>query len=173
MVEILGKMGHKGARSVLDDELAGVLDDVHDLVRLQTDEKTADKVVKNIVKVVVKIGINIKNKRFSEADLDLLNQVRQKFKTSIMSLISFYEVPFSYDPEWCTGIFNKLNSMLQSLMKPHMTAKSLGRLDMVFAYFADPKHMDSALSGDAVGPIKQRMGVLSAKLTKMIEEDKL
>ncbi|CAL4081979.1 unnamed protein product, partial [Meganyctiphanes norvegica] len=110
-------LGNKNvAKTFIDDTQSSMLDNLYNLVKSYTGNKSdAEKLVKNIIKIVVKIGILYKNDQFKEEELKTANQVRTKFTTVVKTVISFFEVEFTYDKAFLTKILNDCRSLLKQL----------------------------------------------------------
>eukprot|EP00123_Amoebidium_parasiticum_P022016 comp7790_c0_seq1/m.3409 comp7790_c0_seq1/g.3409 ORF comp7790_c0_seq1/g.3409 comp7790_c0_seq1/m.3409 type:complete len:184 (-) comp7790_c0_seq1:253-804(-) len=169
---VLGKMGAKSVKSVIDDEMAEALDNLHDLVALQTDQKTADKLIKNVVKIVVKMGILLKNKQFTEAEIAQVGKSQGQFRKLSMSLVSFYEVIGSFDYDYLAGQLKDLQGVLKTLLTPHLTEKSIGRLDMIFAHFLKPGVMAKSFDPKTTEEHKI-LGEICRVLKKLVDENKI
>jgi hypothetical protein len=63
--------------------------------------------------------------------------------TSLSPLFSFYQVDHTYDRGFLTKYVDDLRSDLKALVKPHLTEKSLERVDHVLGFFADAELLDS------------------------------
>ncbi|XP_045108660.1 tumor necrosis factor alpha-induced protein 8-like protein [Portunus trituberculatus] len=142
--KLLSKMSNKTiAKNFIDGNLASVLDNLYSLFKGYTgNKKEAEKVVKNIIKIVVKINILYRNDEFSAEDLKVANQLRNKFNTIVKTVISFYEVAFTFDKVFLTKISNDCRDLLKQLVGNHLTDKSLGRIDHVLDAFTDPAFME-------------------------------
>lgn len=88
-----------------------------------------------------------------------------------MTVVSFYEVDYSYDQEYLTGSMERCRTLLQQLIKPHLTDKSSQRCDQVFDFLAYPKFLDSVFRYDSEHrPI---LGMLVSDLNKALDARRL
>jgi len=88
-----------------------------------------------------------------------------------MTVVSFYEVDYSYDQEYLTGSLERCRSLLQELIKPHLTDKSLQRCDQVFDFLAYPKFLDSVFRYDS--EYRSILGMLVNDLNKALDARRL
>ena len=91
--------------------------------------------MKNIIKIVIKTGIVYKNDQFTKEEILLADKFRQKFVSLCMSVISFYEVDFSYDRNYLLTALTECSAMLKQLVGNHLTENSISRIEMVFTFF--------------------------------------
>lgn len=142
--KILSKMSTKSVAKVfIDDRMGSLLDNVYRLIKTYTqNKKEAEKIVKNIIKIVTKISLLARNDQFSKDELVLASDFQVKFHKAAKTLISFYEVDFSYDQKYLTQLLNECRSLLKQIVQPHLTDKSIGRIDMVFNFFSNPPLLD-------------------------------
>ncbi|KAK3876418.1 hypothetical protein Pmani_024683 [Petrolisthes manimaculis] len=142
--KLLSKMSNKNiAKNFIDDTLASLLDNVYTLAKTYTgNKKEAEKIVKNIIKIVVKINILYRNDQFSADDLKVASQLRTKFTTIVKTIISFFEVQFTFDKVFLTKNVNECRELLKGLVGNHLTDKSLGRIDHVLDFFTDPAFLE-------------------------------
>lgn len=67
-------------------------------------KKEAEKIVKNIIKIVTKISFLARNDQFSKEEMVVARDFQTKFHKSAKTLISFYEVDFSYDQKYLVQV---------------------------------------------------------------------
>lgn len=118
---------------------------------LQTgNKKEAEKLVKNIIKIVIKLGLLYRNEQFSKEELLGAEKFKQRFHSTAMAVVSFYEVDFSYDRAFLTKALAECREGLKRLVQRHLTDKSLARIDSVFGFFEEPAFLDSLFRKDSV-----------------------
>lgn len=168
--KILSRMATKSiAKAFIDDTTGQLLDDLHNLTRnLSGHKKEADKVIKNIIKIVIKIGILARNDQFSNDEIMLAEKFKRKFHSLAMTIVSFYEVDFSYDRNFLIQSLNECCAMLKQLVGNHLTDKSLSRIDNVFSFFAQPAHMDMVFKKD--GEHRASLGRIVDDMHKLMDE---
>ncbi|KAK7081801.1 Tumor necrosis factor alpha-induced protein 8-like [Halocaridina rubra] len=131
------------AKNFMDDIHATILDNVYDLMRAYTgNKKEAEKLVKNIIKIIVKINILSRNDQFSQEDLKVADQLKNKFTTIVKTVISFFEVDFTFDKMFLIKNINDCRTLLKNLVGNHLTDKSLGRIDHVLDFFTDSTFLE-------------------------------
>ena len=123
--------------------------------------------IKNLIKCVVKTGILYRNDQFSAAELQLADDFKRKFRHVAMTVVSFHTVDFSYDRAFLCSALEDCGSMLRRLVARHLTEKSLGRVDHVFAFFANKEFLDTAFKPD--GPHRELMGRIVEDLGRLID----
>jgi len=60
-----------------------------------------------------------------------------------MTLISFYQVDHTYDRGFIIKYLSDLEDLLKKLISPHLTDKSVGRVEQVFGVVKNPDLLDS------------------------------
>ncbi|KAG0726904.1 Tumor necrosis factor alpha-induced protein 8-like protein 1 [Chionoecetes opilio] len=168
--KLLSKMSNKTlAKSFIDDTLASVLDNLYSLFRGYTgNKKEAEKVVKNIIKIVVKINILYRNDQFVTEDLKVANQLRNKFNTIVKTVISFFEVAFSFDKSFLTKAIEDCRGLLKQLVGNHLTDKSIGRIDHVFDAFTEPAFMEELFRPES--PHRPTLQAIVDDMSKAFDE---
>lgn len=68
--------------------------------------------------------------------------MRAKFSTIVKTIISFFEVQFTFDKVFLTKNVNECRELLKGLVGNHLTDKSLGRIDHVLDFFTDPAFLE-------------------------------
>ena len=63
-----------------------------------------------------------------------------------MTIISFYEMHFSYDRSFITQSLLDMKAMLSRLVERHLTDKTLARVDHVFWFFREPSFLDAVFA---------------------------
>lgn len=172
--KLLGKMSSKKiAKMFIDDTSARLLDNVYRLAKeySNNNKKIAEKVMKDIIKTVIKVGILYHNEQFTSDEISLADKFKRKFHTVCMTVVSFYEVDFSYDRNFLITALNECRAMLKELVQPHLTEKSLGRIDNVFNFFTDQELLEALFRSD--GDHRARLGVIVEDLNKLLDSDVL
>ncbi|XP_006823976.1 tumor necrosis factor, alpha-induced protein 8-like protein 2 B [Saccoglossus kowalevskii] len=168
--KILGKMSTKRmAKVFIDDSTGELLDYLYKLTKEYTgSKKESEKLMKDIIKIVVKIGILYRNDQFNKDELILAERFRKKFRSTVMSVISFYEVDYSFDRNYLVRSLKESRDMLNSLIDRHLTDKSHGRVEHVFKFFADEEFLDTLFESDS--QLRQHLVRIIAVLNRMIDE---
>lgn len=117
--KILSRMASKNVAKVFIDEIsANLLDNVYRLTKQQFgNKKDAEKLVKNIIKIVIKIAILHKNNCFSEEEVRKTDIFYQKFLKLQMSIISFFELDFSFDLPFLQKLISEVHQMLKEIVR--------------------------------------------------------
>ncbi|CAF5048189.1 unnamed protein product [Rotaria sp. Silwood1] len=88
--KLLSKLSSKSVAKIFIDETSGrILDNLHKLVRNYSGKKDADKLLKSIIKTIVKMGILYKNDLFTEHELKLIDEFRNRFHSLAKSIITY------------------------------------------------------------------------------------
>lgn len=171
--KLLGKMSNKSvAKTFIDDTSASILDNTYNLAKAYTgNKKEAEKLVKNIIKIVVKIGILARNDQFSQDDVKQANQLRSKFTTIVKTVISFYEVDFSFDKNFLTSNINDCRALLKKLVKEHLTDKSIGRIDHVLDFFSDGVFLEEMFKKDS--KYRPQLKAIIEDMNKALEQGEI
>lgn len=106
-------------------------------------KKQSEKIIKTLIKIIIKTTLLVKNHQFSSTELTTCETLKAKFHTLLMSLISFYEVDFSYDAAYLIRQLTTLRSQLAGLLQRHLTSKNLTNLDNLFAFVSQKPFLDA------------------------------
>ena len=88
-----------------------------------------------------------------------------------MTIISFWEVDFTYDQKFITTTVDECRQLLQQIIARHLTDKTKARVDMVFNTFSDPDFLNALFSKQGnMGPL---MDAIIQDLHKLIDEGSL
>lgn len=169
--KILSRMASKNVAKVFIDETSSsLLDNVYKLVKQQLgNKKEAEKLVKNIIKIVIKLAILQKNEVFSEDESRKTNTFYQKFLKLQMSIISFFEVDFSFDLIYLQKLISEVHQLLKDIVSNHLTDKSLQKIDEIFESFNNPQFLESIFKADS--PHREVMGKIVTDLNKVMEQN--
>jgi len=132
------------AKSLIDDTSARLLDNLYLLLKVFTGNKDeSKKTVRNIIKISIKIGLLQRGDKFSDDEKVGLIHIQRKLRTVAMTLVSFYQVDHTYDRLFVIKQFNELEELLINLIQPHLTDKSVGRVDQIFTVVKTGEFLDS------------------------------
>lgn len=167
--KILSRMASKNmARAFIDDVTASLLDNLYRLAKqYSNNKKEAEKLIKNIIKVVIKLAVLHRNNMFTPAELALADNFRTKFRNAGMTIISFYEVDYSYDRQFLSAALGDSQRILQRIVSRHLTDKSLSRIDSVFAFFSNDAFLDAIFKPDS--EYRETLGRIVHDLNRAIE----
>ncbi|KAL7736558.1 hypothetical protein ACLKA6_015202 [Drosophila palustris] len=167
--KILSRMATKNiAKTFIDGTTASLLDNLYKLCKMHTGNKArAEKLIKNIIKIVIKIGVLHRNNQFSSEELQNAEIFKRKFQNTQLTIISFYEVDFTFDAAYLQKSIQDSQVALKSIVQPHLTDKSLGRIDEVFDFFADALLLETAFKPDS--PYREVMGKIVADIKSAME----
>lgn len=161
----------KVIQTFIDERSGRLLDDIYRLAKDYYDRKRAEKVIKNIIKIVIKIGILYRNDQFNTEELALVEDFKKKFRTLVMTFVSFAQVEFSYDRVFLMKIMTECGDMLKRLVSRHLTEKSVNRISNVFELFGNREFLDTVFKSD--GPHKEPMSKVVHDLSGMLENNVL
>lgn len=171
--KLLGKMSSKAiAKAFIDDTSGRVLDNTYRVLKEQTGhKKEAEKIMKYIIKTVVKLGILFKNDQFNADELQMVCAFKQKFNALMMTVISFWEVDFTYDQKFMSTNVDECRKLLQDIVARHLTDKTKGRIDLVFNTFAEPEFLNAVFNRQ--NNFEQYMNAVVEDLHKLLEDGHL
>ena len=171
--KLLSKMSSKKiAKVFIDDTTSRVLDNSYRILKdYLPAKKDADKILKYVIKTVVKIGILYRNDQFNAEELKMAESFKQKFHSVCMTVVSFYTVDFTYDKQFLRHSIEECHSLLQQLIKRHLTDKSKSRVDIIFDTFNDPTLMDQLFT--ASSKYKDFMDKITADMNTLMDEGNL
>ncbi|XP_032590657.1 tumor necrosis factor alpha-induced protein 8-like protein isoform X2 [Drosophila grimshawi] len=167
--KILSRMATKNiAKTFIDGTTASLLDNLYKLCILHTNSKPqAEKLLKNIIKIVIKIAVLHRNNQFTEEELKHAELFKRKFQNTQLSIISFYELDFSFDLAYLQKSISESHEALKQIVQPHLTNKSIGRIDDVFNFFGDASLLETAFKPDS--PYREVMGKIVADINSAME----
>ncbi|XP_037080688.1 tumor necrosis factor alpha-induced protein 8-like protein [Pollicipes pollicipes] len=156
------------AKMVVDEPTSQLLDNLCKLCKeVSGDKKVSEKVTKNLIKVMVKVGILNKNNQFNQDERVLAAQFQRKFQMTAMTIVSFYEIDFTYDQSFITQSLADMKSILLKLVERHLTDKTVTRIDSVFGFFGNPQFLDDVFSGDSIH--RALLGTITKDLNALLE----
>lgn len=137
--KIIGSMANKNmAKLFIDDRSAHLLDMLHHLTRdYLNNKKRAEKLLKHCIKTAIKFALLVRNDQLTSPQLLLCSEFRRKLQLAAVTFISFYEVDYSFDKAYLGGIMRECGELLKRIAEAHLTAKSLQRIDDLFAFYGD------------------------------------
>lgn len=171
--KVLGKIASnkKVAKVFVDDITSGLFDQLYAIAKRDTgSKKEAEKLLKDLIKIAVKIGVLYRNNQFNEEELKTAQIFRNQFKTTAMTIVSFYEVEFSYDQHFLMRSLDESKKSLHTLISTHLTQKSHGRVDHVYDYFSNGELLDKLFQSDDYKNVLK--GIVDG-LNKMMENGDL
>ncbi|CAF3039402.1 unnamed protein product [Rotaria sp. Silwood2] len=137
--KLLSKLSSKSVAKVfIDDTSSRVLDNLHKLTRAYSDsKKDADKLLKSIIKTIVKLGILYKNNLFTEYEIKLIEDFRNRFHSLSKAIVTFYEVDYTFDRVFLTRMCKECQDLTHKIISTHLTQKSHIRIDYIFNYLSN------------------------------------
>ena len=104
----------------------------HILLYSKTKDKiSSEKTTKNLIKISVKIGMLQRGSKFSNEEKSSLLMLRMNLRTVAKTVITFYQVDHTFDKAFLLKYFTELETLVKNLITPHLTEKSLGRVEQV------------------------------------------
>lgn len=169
--KVYGKFSNKTvAKQFIDDDFGKLLDILHTILKAEIgDNKKADKVIKNMIKVTVKIGLLYKNRQFNDDEIALGMKFRSKLRKAALTVISFYEVDFTYDRAFLMQVVNECGDMLHKLVDRHLSEKSHTRINMVISNFSNGALLDKVFQSD--GPYYHHLESISQGFHKVVDAE--
>ncbi|CRL01789.1 CLUMA_CG015005, isoform A [Clunio marinus] len=169
--KILSRMASKNVAKVfIDETTSSLLDNVYRLTKHQLgSKKEAEKLVKNIIKIVIKLAILHKNEVFTEDETQKTNTFYQKFTKLQMSIISFFEVEFSFDLIYLQKLITEVHQLLKEIVSSHLSDKSLLKIDEIFESLNNPQFLESIFKADS--PHRDLMEKIVSDLNKVMEQN--
>ncbi|CAF4999518.1 unnamed protein product [Rotaria sp. Silwood1] len=78
-----------------------------------------------------------KNDLFTEHELKLIDEFRNRFHSLAKSIITLYEVDFKFDRSVLTRMCQECQELTHKIISKHLTQKSHARIDYVFNYVSN------------------------------------
>ena len=170
--KVLGKLSNKTlAKTFVDDELSKLLDTLHLILskEFESSDVRSEKIVKNLIKIIVKLGILYKNNQFNDEELQLGIQLRKKLRNAALTIISFYEVDFSYDSVYLISLISEINELLHKIVERHLTQKSHARINSFTDVFQNKELLDKVFLAD--GAYHSHLATISKAFDKVVESE--
>ncbi|XP_065369466.1 protein salivary glands marred isoform X2 [Calliphora vicina] len=167
--KILSRMATKNiAKTFIDGTTASLLDNLYRLCKLHSGNKVkAEKIIKNVIKIVIKIGVLHRNNQFSAEEQTQAEIFKRKFQNTQLSVISFYEVDYSFDLPYLQKSIAESHASLKCIVEKHLTEKSLNRIDEVFEFFGDQTLLETAFKPNS--PYREVMGKIVADINTAMD----
>lgn len=100
--------------------------------------------LKSIIKTIVKIGILHKNDLFTDHELKLIDEFRNRFHSLAKSIITFYEVDFKFDRSILIRLCRECQELTHKIISTHLTQKSHSRIDYVYNFVSNLQFLEYA-----------------------------
>ncbi|CAF1077838.1 unnamed protein product [Rotaria sordida] len=112
--KLLSKLSSKSVAKIFIDETSGrILDNLHKLAR-----------------------------NYSEHELKLIDEFRNRFHSLAKSIITLYEVDFKFDRSVLTRMCQECQELTHKIISKHLTQKSHTRIDYVFNYVSNIEFLE-------------------------------
>ncbi|KAB7501180.1 Tumor necrosis factor alpha-induced protein 8-like protein [Armadillidium nasatum] len=98
-------------------------------------------------------------------------KLHTKFATIVKTVISFFEVDFSFDKNFLVKNIEECRTLLKQLVEKHLTDKSLQRIDYVLNFFSGTQFLEDVFKKDS--PYRTTMQVIVDDMNKALEAGKI
>ncbi|XP_043836412.1 tumor necrosis factor alpha-induced protein 8-like protein 3 [Dromiciops gliroides] len=168
--KILSKLASKTvANMLIDDTSSEIFDELYKVTKEHTrNKKEAHKIMKDLIKVAIKIGILYRNNQFNQEEMEIVEKLRKKLNQTAMTMVSFYEVEYTFDKNVLSQLLNECKDLLHELVGRHLTPRTHGRINHVFNHFADVEFLSSLYSLD--GECRPNLKKICDGVNKLLEE---
>ena len=147
--KVFGKFSSKAmAKQFIDDDFGKLLDTLNLILTKETNSKQSNKVVKNLIRITVKLALLHRNNQFNPEEIALGLKFRTKLRQTALTIISFYEVDFTYDQTYLVKVVGECGDMLHKLVERHLSAKSHERINAVILAFSNGELLDKVFTLD-------------------------
>lgn len=85
-----------------------------------------------------------------------------------MTVISFYEVDFTFDKIYLAKTLNECSAMLKKLVERHLQDKSLVRIENVFGIYGNTDFLEAMFQPN--GPYKAVLKTMVDDLNKLLDD---
>lgn len=173
--KILGKTFTKTLIGLIDEDTGIILNTLYQLIKEHTGHADkAKKIIKYLIRFLIKVGVFFKNNAFNDAEMILFSEFKAKYRTTALTFISFSEVNYTYDRELLVDYFGCVFDLLRSLIKRHISPKSLDRLDVVQEVMKDGTLLDALFDYDDIeNGLSRHLSVICCKLKNLIDDEKI
>ncbi|KAM9068667.1 tumor necrosis factor alpha-induced protein 8-like protein 3 [Sarcophilus harrisii] len=168
--KILSKLASKTvANMLIDDTSSEIFDELYKVTKEQThNKKEAHKIMKDLIKVAIKIGILYRNNQFNQEEMEIVEKLRKKLNQTAMTIVSFYEVEYTFDKNVLSQLLNECKDLVHELVGRHLTPRTHGRINHVFNHFADVEFLSALYSLD--GECRPNLKKICDGVNKLLEE---
>jgi hypothetical protein len=149
--KIASKMSNKAfAKIFIDDTTGRILDNLFKLVKeYSRSKKQAETIINSVIKIIIKIGLLYKNEQLNSDELRQCDAFRQTFHLFVKAALSFYEVDYTFDNKFLHNSLKNCQSLIQNIVKLHLTEKSKQKIENVFNFFSDPHFLESVFASNS------------------------
>ena len=123
------------------------------------------------IALLLQVGILHKNDQFNALELKLAVEFKKKFHDLTITVISFWEVDFTYDQQYVSCCVNGCRQLLQKVIARHLSDKTKCRIDAVFFALSDSAFLNAVYTKS--GNTKKYMDIIVQDLHKLIDEGNL
>lgn len=134
------------AKIFIDETSGRILDNIHKLARTYASKKEADKLLKSIIKTIVKIGILHKNDLFTDHELKLIDEFRNRFHSLAKAIVTLHEVNFRFDRSVLIRLCKECQDLTHKIISTHLTPKSHSRIDYVYNFVSHLAFLEYAFN---------------------------
>lgn len=160
------------AHMLIDDTSSDIFDELYKVtIEHLKNKKEAHNIMKDLIKVAVKIGVLYHNNQFNRDELEVVEKFRKKLNQAAMTLVSFYEVEYTFEKHILSGYLNECKELVHQLVERHLTARSHARINHVFDHFADGDFLTALYSLD--GECRPYLKRICDGINKLLEEKTL
>ncbi|XP_045058070.1 tumor necrosis factor alpha-induced protein 8-like protein 3 isoform X2 [Desmodus rotundus] len=171
--KILSKIASKAVASMLiDDTSSEIFDELYKVTKEHThNKKEAHRIMKDLIKVAIKIGILYRNNQFNQEEVVIVEKFRKKLNQTAMTIISFYEVEYTFDRSVLSKLLHECKDLVHELVQRHLTPRTHGRINHVFNHFADVEFLSTLYSLD--GNCRPNLKRICEGIHKLLDENVL
>ncbi|EHH27318.1 Tumor necrosis factor alpha-induced protein 8-like protein 3 [Macaca mulatta] len=168
--KILSKIASKTvANMLIDDTSSEIFDELYKVTKEHThNKKEAHKIMKDLIKVAIKIGILYRNNQFSQEELVIVEKFRKKLNQTAMTIVSFYEVEYTFDRNVLSNLLHECKDLVHELVQRHLTPRTHGRINHVFNHFANVEFLSTLYSLD--GDCRPNLKRICEGINKLLDE---
>lgn len=121
------------------------------------------------MKIVIKFAILQKNDVFSEEEAIKTQVFHEKFFKLQLTIISFFEVEYSFDLNYIQKLIHETHDNLKEIMKNHLSEKSINRIDEIFSTLSNNQFLEEAFRAEPSSPSRIVMARIVTDLNEIIE----
>uniref|UniRef100_A0A670KHD3 TNF alpha induced protein 8 like 3 n=1 Tax=Podarcis muralis TaxID=64176 RepID=A0A670KHD3_PODMU len=156
--KILSKMATKTmANMLIDDTSSEIFDELYKVTtEHMKNKKEAHKIMRDLIKV------------FNSEELEIVEKFRKKLNQAAMTIVSFYEVEYTFDKNVLSELLNECKDLVHELVERHLTARSHARINHVFNHFANVEFLTALYSLD--GECRPHLKKICDGINKLLDE---
>ena len=136
---LINKLSSKdGTKQIMDETTSELLVNCCIVIKFYIGNiNEAEKMMKDMIKGIVQVAILCRNNQFTKDEFAGVEKFRYDIKIIAKALISFYQVDFTFNPEYLLDMYANAYKTLDQFGKNHLTGKTMKRIEHFYSFCSD------------------------------------